>query len=230
MKPRLILGLSVLLSVFAGCNQPQATETKKEDAKMTDASSLEANIRRFAPTEITADASRLSEGDRRALDKIIDAAAYLDPLYRRQVWSGNDALLKKLEGDSSPEGISKLHYFRINVGPWSRLDKNEPFIEGVPREKPHGANFYPEDMTKEEFETWVNTLSEAERKKATGFFSVIRRDESRKLKIVPYSEEYREFLEPSARLLREAAALTTNQSLKNFLTKRADAYASDDYY
>ncbi|MFN7947795.1 MAG: hypothetical protein U0Z53_20770 [Blastocatellia bacterium] len=221
----------VLLSVLAlaGCG-PQGTEAqKKEETKMSAESSLQAKINRFAPTEITADVSHLSAGDRKALDKIIEAARLLDPLFRRQVWSGNDALLKKLEADTSPEGRSKLHYFMINVGPWSRLDKNEPFIAGVPP-KPHGANYYPEDMTKEEFETWVKTLPEAEQKRATGFFWLIRRDENKKLKLVPYSQEYREFLEPAAKLLREAADLTTNATLKNFLTKRADAFKSDDYY
>ncbi|HZS03979.1 MAG TPA: hypothetical protein VFD58_04015 [Blastocatellia bacterium] len=197
---------------------------------MSAGSSLGAKISRFAPTEITADVSHLSEGDRKALDKIIEAARLLDPLFLRQVWSGNEALLKKLEADTTPEGKAKLHYFRINAGPWSRLDKNEPFIEGVPREKPPGANYYPEDMKKDEFESWVKTLSEAEQKRATGFFSVIRRDADRKLKAVPYSQEYREFLEPAAKLLGEAAALATNQTLKAFLTKRADAFMSDDYY
>jgi hypothetical protein len=224
--PALLLVFSFAL---AGCSPQTAEAPQKEESGMAAGSSLETKIRRFAPTEITADVSRLSAGDRQALDKIIEAAKYLDPLFRRQVWSGNDALLKKLEADASPEGKAKLHYFRINVGPWSRLDKDEPFIAGVP-EKPHGANYYPEDMTKAEFEAWVKTLPEADQKRATGFFHVIRRDENKKLKLVPYSQEYREFLEPAAKLLREAAALTTNATLKNFLTKRADAFRSDDYY
>ena len=204
-------------------------ETSKNESANA-ASSLDAKIRRFAPTEITADVSHLSEGDRKALDKIIEAAKLLDPLFLRQVWSGNAALLKKLEADTSPEGKAKLHYFRINVGPWSRLDKNEPFIEGVPHEKPKNANYYPDDMTKDEFESWVKSLPEAEQKRATGFFWTVRRDDNKKLKLVPYSQEYKEFLEPAAKLLREAATLTTNTTLKNFLTKRADALSSDDYY
>ena len=92
------------------------------------ASDVDAKIRRFAPTEITADISQLSEGDRKALTKIIEAAKLLDPLFLRQVWSGNEALQKKLAADTSPEGKARLHYFRINVGPWSRLDNKEPFI------------------------------------------------------------------------------------------------------
>jgi hypothetical protein len=191
---------------------------------------LAAKIRRFAPTDITADTSRLSEGDRKALEKIIQAAKLMDSIYYRQVWSGNEALKKKLEADQSPLGRDSLHYFIINKGPWSRLDKNEPFIDGVPHEKPLQAGFYPDDIKKDEFEAWAKGLSEDERKKAVGFFHVIRRGPEGKLKTVPYSEEYREFLEPAAKLLSEAASLTTDETLKNFLTKRAEAFMSDNYY
>ena len=191
--------------------------------------SLAAKIRRFAPTTLTADTSGLTPNDARALAKIIAAAKYFDPFYRRQIWSGNDALQKKLEADKSIAGRERLHYFLINAGPWSQLDSNEPFIPGVPPRPPQ-ANFYPADMTKEEFNSWLTGLSAAEKEKATGYFYVIRRDAGGKLKTVPYSEEYREFLEPAAKLLREAAALTTNDTLKDFLTKRAAAFAANDYY
>jgi len=117
----------------------------------------------------------------------------------------------------------------INMGPWSRLDTNEPFIEGAPA-KPPRANFYPDTMSKEEFESWVAKLPEAEKKKATGFFYTIRRDAQGKLKSVPYSEEYRDLLEPAANVLREAAALTTTPTLQEYLTKRADAFLTNEYY
>jgi hypothetical protein len=191
---------------------------------------LAKKISRFAPTTLTANTARLSAGDRQALKKIIEAARLLDPLFLRQVWSGNDELHKKLEVDKSAVGRQRLHYFLINDGPWSRLDENEPFIEGVPRLKPPQANFYPDDITKDEFNSWLAGLPDAEKEKATGYFYTIRRDAGGKLMSVPYNEEYREFLEPAAKLLREAAALTTNQTLKDFLSKRADAFSSNDYY
>src|ERR1043166_7242881 len=191
--------------------------------------SLAAKTRRFAPTILTASTARLSPNDRQALQKIIAAAKLFDMLYLRQIWSGNEALLAKLQADKSPLGRQRLHYFMINKGPWSQLDENEPFIEGVPRRPPQ-ANFYPEDMTKEEFNSWLNSLPPDQKEKATGYFYTIRRDATRKLKTVPYSEEYREFLDPAAKLLREAAALTTNATLKNFLNKRAAAFQSNDYY
>ena len=215
----LILTMGLLASTLTAQNSKAASDTD-----------LAKKIARFAPTTLTADVSKLTPKDRQALDKIIAAAKLLDPLFLRQVWSGNDALEKKLLADKSPLGRERLHYFYINDGPWSRLDNNEPFIAGVPQEKPPQAAYYPDDMTKDEFNAWVQTLTDADKQKATGFFWLIRRDADKKLTIVPYSQAYKEYLEPAARLLREAAALTTNATLKNFLNKRADAFGSDDYY
>ncbi len=191
---------------------------------------LEKKIARFAPTVLTADSAKLSPKDQQALAKIIEASKLLDPLFLQQVWSGNAALEAKLKADNSAAGRQRLNYFYINDGPWSRIDNNEPFIEGVPKEKPPNANAYPDDMTKDEFDKWVAGLSEDEKKKATGFFYLIRRDASGKLMTVPYSQAYKEYLEPAAKLLREAASLTSNKTLANFLNKRADAFGSDDYY
>ncbi|HKP36490.1 MAG TPA: hypothetical protein VJT71_06500 [Pyrinomonadaceae bacterium] len=197
--------------------------------RASDANELPKALRRFSPTVLTANTARLSLSDRRALAKIIAAARYMDSLFLRQVWSGNESLKQKLEADRTPLGRMLLNYFLLNDGPWSRLDENKPFIDDVPA-KPAQANYYPADITKEEFNAWLATLSPAEKEKATGYFYTIRRDANRKLTTVPYSEEYREFLDPAARLLREAAALTTNATLRNFLNKRAAAFASNDYY
>jgi hypothetical protein len=194
-----------------------------------EAASLNLKIARFAPTVLTANTARLSPNDRKALQKIIAAAKLLDPLFLWQVWAGNEALLKKLRADNTLLGRMRLHYFLINDGPWSRLDENQPFIDDVPA-KPAYANYYPDDITKDEFNSWLAGLPADEKEKATGYFYTIRRDANGQLKAVPYSEEYREFLNSAAKLLREAAALTTNASLKNYLNKRADAFASNDYY
>ncbi len=210
-----------LLSISGMQRRPAKTAGDPELAK---------KISRFAPTVLTANTARLSAGDRKALTKIIAAARLLDPLFLRQVWSGNAALEQKLMADGTAVGKQRLHYFLINDGPWSRLDNNEPFIAGVPNEKPPHAGFYPDDITKDEFNSWLAGLSGSDKENATGYFYVIRRDASGKLTSVPYSEAYREFLEPAAKLLREAATLTTNASLKDFLSKRADAFASNDYY
>lgn len=201
----------------------------KKQAPNQASAELERKIARYAPVEIGADLSRLGEGDRKALDKIVEAARKIDAIYLRQVWRGNADLLKKLEADTSPLGAARLRWFRIEYGPWSRLDHNQPFIDGVPP-KPPQAGFYPDDMSKEEFNTWVATLKGESAHHATGFFHVIRRGGDGKLRAIPYSEEYREFLDPAAQLLKDAASLTTNDTLKRFLTLRAEAFLSNDYY
>ncbi|HKP11158.1 MAG TPA: hypothetical protein VJZ91_03580, partial [Blastocatellia bacterium] len=197
---------------------------------MPDQAQLEQMIARFAPTDVAADTLKLADGDRQALDKIIQAARLMDDIFLRQVWSGNVDLKAKLEADQSPLGQARLHYFMINKGPWSRLDHNKPFVPGAPAEKPPEAGFYPDGISKGDFEAWAKGLSDADRKQAEGFFTVIRRDAGGKLKSVPYSQEYQQFLAPAAKLLQEAAGLTTNPTLKNFLSKRAEAFLSDNYY
>ncbi|MBI4870386.1 MAG: hypothetical protein HY814_02335 [Candidatus Riflebacteria bacterium] len=219
-----ILLMSLGLALLAGATPSVAGDSLHAPA------SLAQMVERFVPFEITASTAGLSEANKKALAKILEAAKLMDPIFLRQVWSKNAELEKKLVTDSSREGRRRLHYFRINQGPWSRLDENEPFLDGVPKVKPPGAAYYPEDMTKEEFDAWVKGLSEAERAKATGYFHVIRRGPDGKLRAVPYSEEYREFLAPAAKLLLEAAELTDNASLKKYLTTRAADFLGNDYY
>ena len=227
---RLLKVYALTLCLCVSSSPAAAAPVPAHDHGGDDLQTLRGKIRRFAPTVITADTSRLSARDRRALAKIVEAARLFDPLFLRQVWSGNAALLRKLEADRTPKGRARLHYFLLNDGPWSQLDDNRAFVEGVPEVKPPQAAHYPDDMTKEEFTRWVEGLSEAEKQKATGFFYAIRRAPGGALRAVPYSEEYREWLAPAARLLREAAAETDNATLKDFLTKRAAAFLSNDYY
>ncbi len=186
-------------------------------------------IKRYAPTVITADTTGLSTGNRAALRELFAAAEIMDSLYIRQVWSGNAAVLAKLTADTSSEGREMLRYFQINMGPWSKLDHDSAFVPGVPA-RPLGADYYPEDMTNEEFTSWVALLPPAEKERATGFFTVIRRKGDHSLTLVPYSIEYRDLLAIAADHLRKAAALTDNASLRDFLLKRAAAFSSDDYY
>lgn len=216
--------MAILLAIIlVACNKQKSTKGNEE---MT----LSQRTTRFAPTEISADISKLSPSDRKALDRIIEAARLMDPIYLRQVWRGNVELLKKLEADTTTAGKEKLHYFRMNMSPWPQHDNYESFIEEAPKERPVGASYYPEDMTKEEFNKWIAALSEKKREQATGFFSTIHRNPDRTLQIIPYSLEYQEWLEPASRLLKDAAGLSENKTLKKYLSTRADAFLSDDYY
>jgi hypothetical protein len=215
------------IAIAAVTVSPLATQ-EQSVSTVPDLQQLQKMAARFAPTEIGADLSKLSAADRRVLAKLVEASTILDALFLRQVWAGNDALLLDLVRDQTPLGRERLHYFLINKGPWSRLDHNLVFVPGAPP-KPIAANFYPEGVSKAELERWIQSLPEAERARATGFFTVIRRAGGG-FTLVPYSLEYQGELARAASLLREAAAMTSEPTLKTFLTRRADAFLSNDYY
>ncbi len=220
----------VLLGVLVIFGFAISTASEELANKVPDLAQLQQMTARFAPTELKVDISALSPGDRKALVKLVEAARVIDGIFMTQYWSGDHALYTKLQKDTSPLGKARLHYFWINKSPWSELDGNTAFIPGVPEHKLPGANFYPESMTREQFESWVKTLPEKEQQQATGFFTVIRSDGKNGFKIVPYSEAYRDDLQRAAKLLNEAASLTDNATLKHFLTTRAAAFLSNDYY
>ena len=221
--------ITLLLLVCSFSIAPQETTTKSALA-VPDLAELKTMAARFAPTLIKVDTSGLSAGDQKALEKLVEAAQVVNHIFMQQFWSGDLATYAKLQQDKTPLGQARLHYFWINKGPWSEIDEYAAFLPDVPARKLLGANFYPEDMTKEEFEAWVKTLSPEQKEQAEGFFTVIRRGPDHKLKDVPYSEEYKSDLAQAGKLLREAAALTDNASLKKFLVARADAFSSNNYY
>jgi hypothetical protein len=194
-----------------------------------DAAALQKMTARFAPVDIGADLSALPAGERRALATLVQAGRIMDALYLRQAWGGNVAILSELLADTTPLGRARLREFLINKGPWASLDHNAPFMPGVPA-KPEGGNFYPAGATKADIEAWLKSLPEAERGRATGFFTTIRRGPDGRFQIVPYSVEYQGELARAADLLREAAGLTSDRTLKRFLQSRAEAFLSDDYY
>jgi Peptidase family M49 len=201
---------------------------RAQEGRVPDTQTLQQMAARFAPTDIRADLSTLSEPDRRVVAKLVEASKVIDGLFLRQVWAGNEAMLADLARDQSAEGRARLHYFLINKGPWSRLDHDAAFVSGAPA-KPAGANYYPEGAAKADLERWLQSLPDSERARATGFFTVVRRSGG-SFTLVPYNLEYQGELARAAGFLREAAQLTSQPTLKAFLTKRADAFLSNDYY
>ena len=178
-------------------------------------------VKQLPRTVIDYDRSLLTDNDRQVVAKLIEASKQIDEIFWRLVSEDNPDLRAKLQQQGGPA----YDYLLMNRGPWDRLKQDEPFV-GTKR-KPAGAAFYPEDLTKEEFERYVAAHPD-KKDELQGLLTIVRRDGAA-LVGIPYHAFYRDFLEPAAARLREAAALTTDASLRTFLTKRADAFLSDDY-
>jgi hypothetical protein len=187
---------------------------------------VKARRAQFIQETLDADTSGLSAADLRALSHLVKAARIVDHLFLRQAWAGNSGFAPSVGSLTGPDAQAAKDYYRIMAGPWDRLKEFEPFLGTAPH--PTGAGFYPEDMSKEEFEKHV-AANPGDKAAFTSITTVIRR-QGTKLLAVPYSKEYSELLKEAASELRAAASATKNESLKKFLKLRADAFLSDDYY
>ncbi len=225
------VGSASLIATLAACKAQAPSTPPPTPAPAVDkaVSELQAKSARFALTDLTADITALPANEREALAHMVRAAQVMDALFLEQVWAGNESMLYSLIKDESPLGKARLHEFVINKGPWARLDHNAIFISGAPEKLP-SANYYPEGATKAEVEKWINSLGGAEKTKATGFFTTIRRGPDGRFIAVPYSTEYQGELAIAAEHLRAAAAATAQPTLKAFLESRAAAFSSNDYY
>jgi len=206
-----IIGYGVLALLFGGMTS--LAPAQKRAAASPGLAELEKMTSRFAPIPLRVDTSRLSPGDRQALVKLLEASRILDEVFLEQLWNGNVALYAQLQKDRTPLGKARQHYFWLNKGPWSSIDQNKAFLPGVPPHKPLGANFYPPDMTKQDFEGWIAGLPEKDQEQAKSFFTVIRWKDAGagghgQLEAIPYSEAYKDNLRRAAGLLKEAAELT----------------------
>ena len=227
------LALGTTLAFQAGCKpastppNPEQTATGTAGKELRIVSDIDKRVAQFAPTPLNADLSALTAEDRQVLDKLVEASKLMNEIYLRQAWTGNPAMREELKGYTGPNADAVRQYFTINFGPWDRLDERKPFIGDQPH--PRGAGYYPEDLTKEAFEDWI-AKHPGDKEKLTSTVTVIRRGPDGGLVAIPYSQEYAEWLKPAAKLLREAAALAKNASLKKYLELRADAFENDDYY
>ena len=253
-RPSLILSsLSLACALALACDKPptaEPTETPPAEAGTeadaglpaaneyalaspdVDAAALTAKVAQFQPVVLEADLSSLPEPERKALDELIAAARLLDPVFDRQVWTeypDHERRLREAAESGGELEQLRLAYFQIMRGPWDRQDHFAPFAIDIPH--PHGAGFYPRDLTADEFAAYV-AANPAMRSELEGLFTLVRRDRQDPTKLVPvaYSEAYAEWLEPAAAKLEAAAALTQNQTLATFLRSRAAAFRSDDYY
>ncbi len=190
---------------------------------------VKAQIAKLAPVKITYDPSSLTDKEKKVLKLLTKAAKYMDKIFLMQVYKKNFAILNELnkKKKEKPDYAVLRRYFMTNFGPFDRLAADKPFIN-LKHKKPKGANFYQGKITKEEFEAYIKANPDDE-KAFTSNFTVIHKKKG-KMTVVPYSVAYKRFLDPAAKLLKEAAQLTENPSLKKYLNSRADAFSSNDYY
>ena len=188
--------------------------------KAADGIDIAARVKQFATVRLESDAAALSADEKQMLRILVDVARLMDDLFWRQAWGDKQTLLASA---ATPE---LRRYLEINYGPWDRLDNNIPFVAGV-GEKPAGAQFYPTDMTKAEFEQ-ACAASPDEAALLKSQYTVVKR-EGGALKAVPYRTEYGEVLKKAAAGLREASKLASDAGLAKYLELRANALESDDY-
>ncbi len=209
MKMNVLFGVAIALSLVA-CNQKPVTTTA--EPATTKADSL---LTKYTTFQLSADLSGLSDKERQMIPILIEAAQIMDELFWYEALGDKQAFLDNIQDD-------KLRQFAIiNYGPWDRLDGNKPFVPGFD-DKPAGANFYPTDMTKAEFEA-------ANLPDKTSLYTFLRRDGQGNLITVPYREQFKEQVHKAATLLRQAAALAEDAGLKKYLELRAEALLTDDY-
>ncbi|WP_290652830.1 Zn-dependent hydrolase [Idiomarina sp.] len=209
------------LALVACSDQPtSSTDSAEQSSTATTvqysvADGAESRFDIYTDYELNSDLSHLSDNQKRMISLLIDASVIMDDLFWQQAFPRDrDEFLS-----SVPE--SAKEFGRINYGPWDRLNGDKPFIAEF-SEKPAGANFYPADMTKPEFEAFDNDQKDS-------LYTLIRRDSNGQLTTVPYSRAYQQQLHKAADLLRQAADLAENQDFANYLRLRADAFLSNEY-
>lgn len=198
--------LLIAAVVMASCTA--SVPGNSDDASLLD---------KYTTVRLTADVSHLPESEREMIPLLIEAADIMDSLFWHQAYGDPDSLWMLIEDESV------RRFAEINYGPWDRLDDNAPFVEGVDA-KPRGANYYPADMTEEEFEAAAAGAPELRSE-----YTMVRRDEAGNLVAIPYHEYFADQVERAASLLEDAGALAGDEGLRNYLALRAEALRTDEY-
>jgi hypothetical protein len=210
----LILSLALISAVTSSCKQKSGSDNSANDT--TAMSEMQKNVNDYASVKLTTDLSKLTEKEKQMIPILIEIAQIMDEIFWEQTWGDKNALL-----DTISDPFAKK-FAEINYGPWDRLGENKAFIAGI-GEKPHGANFYPVDMTKEEFEKWND-------KNKSSQYTIVRRNEDKSLKSIWYHEAYAEKTKKASDLLLKAAELAEDAGLKKYFTLRSKALLTDDYF
>jgi len=214
--------ISASVLVLAACEKP-AGDTADSTAAATPASGdMQRRLSEYTSVKLVADTSALTQKERQMIPILIDAAKAMDSIFWLQTYGSRDSLMANV----NDAGIRR--FIDVNYGPYDRLDNNAPFIPEVgPR--PAGANLYPKDMTKEEFEAAVAKGPKAHADSLKDLYTLVRRAPDSSLIAVPYHVAFKAYNEPAAAKLREAAKLAEDPGLKRYLELRAEALLTDNY-
>jgi len=227
---RFLLSLSALALLTACQNQSAKTDPKTAPAPapaQASAYDAAAEFNKFAPVIMNdVDTSFLSRSEKAVVNKLIQASQIMTQIYQRQITPDYDAVQTKIANSGLENAADLTQLFNLYFKPCSELEHNQPFFGGKPC--PEGAGFYPEDMTREEFNQWIKDHPQDEAAFKSGYTLIRRNDDG--LVAIPYSQAFKTELEQAAKLLREAAEISEEPSLKNFLNLRADAFLNDDYF
>ena len=194
--------------MFASCGGKTTTQD-------TTKSTMQQKVDEFAMVQLTTDVNKLNDKEKRLINIFFDIAEIMDELFWMQSY-GDKADMEKIQDPATRE------FAMINYGPWERLDGMRPFVNGY-GEKPLGANFYPKDMTKEEYEALQD-------ENKGSLYTVIRRGEDGKLQVKWYREEYKKQIDKVCALLDKAIPLAEDAGLKKYLEERRKAFQTDDYF
>lgn len=190
---------------------------KKEPVESISAPAFDQKLlSKYIPVTLSSDLSTLSQKEKEILSLLIDVGKIIDEMYWYESYGSRDSLLQAIQDPGARK------FVEINYGPWDKLAGDAPFLPGISA-RPAGANFYPADMSKEEFEA-------ADLPDKKSMYTFLRRDESGKLMTVPYHKQFAKEVASISALLKKAAALAENPELKNYLNLRAEAFLTDDYY
>jgi len=180
-------------------------------------------VEKLARVDMNPDVSYLSAEEKQVVNLLMQAADLMNPIYLRQVSADNPRIREEIEKGGDKTLLDRFDTF---LSPWDETDEDKPFYGNAPR--PVGAGFYPAALTKDQFDQYLAAHPDQKEQLTSGYTVVKRQGD--KLVAVPYSQEYKQWLEPAAQKLEQAAAITTNPSLKKFLTLRAKAFRTDDYF
>ena len=219
------------LEPVAGSEKTPAPTIKTPKAKVKSDSkapySAKAQFRKYATVKMdNVDLSYIKPSERATLNKLIEASKVMTQIYRKQITQNFVKVRKEIRESGREDAKDLDRLYGLYFSRCDSLEKGRPFFGNTPC--PAGAGFYPEDITRDEFNQWVVDHPEDEEAFKSGY-TVIRR-RGKKLIAIPYSQAYKKQLEKAAALLREAADISEEPTLKRFLSLRADAFLSDDYY